>query len=112
MNAQAKNKSSVQSRDNTLSNNVKFLYDTQWKQHASRGKTVYNYLNGITVSPKIETIEMVANRARIPVWYMFLPFEEEEITSLDLANLVDMFMGLDKEGRDYVLQAAKMATRK
>lgn len=94
----------------TIVRNAAILYKRDWKQRDPRGQTVYNIANRLS-KPRLDTLELIVSKAKVPAWYLLLPLSEETLTHHDLADLVHAYISLDPEGQEYVLAAVKFALR-
>lgn len=84
---------------------VSLLYKRDWKQTDRQGKTVYNVTRG--GSPTLETLQLVADKANVPAWYLLLPLDEKLLESPELAELVYAFIEASPETRRSILHILK-----
>lgn len=90
--------------------NVTHFYKEQWKQAEPQGKTVYNITTG-NHDPRLSTLELVAKRAKIPVWYLVADIPEQIINDPRLDTLVRLFSEADEPARAYILKAAELSAK-
>ena len=105
------NKIALSVRANTITNiknNVTRLYKEQWRQRDKQGKSVYNVVQ--SGKSTISTLELVAERANIPTWYLLLPITEELLEIDDLDDLVTLYINANKETRKAVMLLLKTLT--
>ena len=80
--------------------NVGLLWDLKkWTQRQPRGRTIGRIRSG-QGKPALDTMELIADKARIPVWYLLVPgMDEKAIATRDLEHLVNQYLSLDDEKR-------------
>ena len=90
--------------EKTLSENVGLLWNLKgWNQKQTRGRTVDRVRSGMA-NPELDTLEYVAAKARIPVWYLFLPrIDKGAIANTDLDKAVTAYLQLDTAKRKSAL---------
>lgn len=100
-------------------NNVAYFYnkrgkdgkkDPKWRQNQPRGKTIENVAIGKT-DPQLSTLELIADKAGIPVWYFLLPLPEELLQDLALNELVEAYISTDDKGRQAIISVSKIVSK-
>lgn len=89
-----------------VSKNTGYFWRTNdWKQKMPRGRTIENVVEN-TVDPRLSTLDLIAERAGIPAWYLMLPMPEELLQDHGLAKLVAAYMRANEDGRQAILGVA------
>ena len=94
-----------------IADNFRYFFNKQWRQAEPKGKTVENIAKGLS-KPTLPSLELVADRAKIPVWYLFLPLSEDLLESTEIDDLIYSYINLSPEKREVISNTIQILNSK